>query len=89
MTKESIADRIQHELIRLTQHPQSQKIITKVLNDEYETFKDKNLDEIIKEQQFKNYSQLVLNELKTYLNLKDKTETYQTSCSAVYSIPRR
>ena len=63
MTKESIADRIQHELIRLTQHPQSQKIITKVLNDEYETFKDKNLDEIIKEQQFKNYSQLVLNEL--------------------------
>ncbi|EHQ76966.1 PF04286 family protein [Staphylococcus epidermidis VCU057] len=74
MTKESIADRIQHELIRLTQHPQSQKIITKVLNDEYEIFKDKNLDEIIKEQQFKNYSQLVLNELKTYLNLKDKTE---------------
>ena len=63
MTKESIADRIQQELIRLTQHPQSQ-IITKVLNDEYETFKDKNLDEIIKAQQFKNYSQLVLNELK-------------------------
>lgn len=74
MTKESIADRIQQELIRLTQHPQSQIIITKVLNDEYETFKDKNLDEIIKAQQFKNYSQLVLNELKTYLNLKDKTE---------------
>lgn len=71
---EYITDRIQHELIRLTQHPQSQKIITKVLNDEYETFKDKNLDEIIKEQQFKNYSQLVLNELKTYLNIKDKTE---------------
>ena len=64
MTKESIADRIQQELIRLTQHPQSQIIITKVLNDEYETFKDKNLDEIIKAQQFKNYSQLVLNELK-------------------------
>lgn len=74
MTKESIADRIQQELIRLTQHPQSQIIITKVLNDEYETFKDKNLDEIIKAQQFKNYSQLVLNELKTYLNLKDKTQ---------------
>ena len=53
MTKESIADRIQQELIRLTQHPQSQIIITKVLNDEYETFKDKNLDEIIKAQQFK------------------------------------
>ena len=64
MTKESIADRIQQELIRLTQHPQSQIIITKVLNDEYETFKDKNLDEIIKAQQFKNYSQLVFNELK-------------------------
>ena len=74
MTKESIADRIQQELIRLTQHPQSQIIITKVLNDEYETFKDKNLDEIIKAQQFKNYSQFVLNELKTYLNLKDKTQ---------------
>ena len=74
MTKESIADRIQQELIRLTQHPQSQIIITKVLNDEYETFKNKNLDEIIKAHQFKNYSQLVLNELKTYLNLKDKTQ---------------
>ncbi|MBM6009719.1 DUF445 domain-containing protein [Staphylococcus epidermidis] len=65
MTKESIADRIQHELIRLTQHPQSQKIITKVLNDEYETIKgtSKHLTNIMKKI---NLRQLVEEQINTF-----------------------
>ena len=31
MTKESIAERVQHELIRLTRHPKAKVIIDKVI----------------------------------------------------------
>ena len=39
MTKESIVERVQHELIRLTRHPKAKVIIDKVIRDEYETLK--------------------------------------------------
>ena len=47
MTKESIADRIQHELIRLTNHPKAKRIVNQVINNEYETFKQLSLEKII------------------------------------------
>ena len=37
MTKESIADRIQHELIHLTNHPKAKRIVNQVIDNEYET----------------------------------------------------
>ena len=47
MTKESIADRIQHELIRLTNHPKAKRIVNQVIDNEYETLKYLNLNEKI------------------------------------------
>ncbi|SUM70446.1 membrane protein [Staphylococcus saccharolyticus] len=47
MTKESIAERIQYELIRLTEHPKARSIINKVIHNEYETLKYKQLGELI------------------------------------------
>src|SRR5699024_7624060 len=55
MTRESIADRIQHELIRLTNHPKAKGIATQVINNEYETMKSKTLSEVMNEQQFESF----------------------------------
>ncbi len=52
MTKESIADRIQHELIRLTSHPKAKGIIDQVIHNEYETLKNQSLGQVVKEDQF-------------------------------------
>ncbi|WP_217971317.1 DUF445 domain-containing protein [Staphylococcus xylosus] len=55
MTKESIADRIQHELIRLTNHPKAKDIANQIIDNEYETFKSKQLSEVLDEQQFQSF----------------------------------
>lgn len=52
MTKESIADRIQQELIRLTSHPKARTIVTSLITNEYQTFKDKSLKELLDASQF-------------------------------------
>lgn len=52
MTKESIADRIQQELIRLTSHPKARTIVTSLITNEYQTFKDKPLNELLDASQF-------------------------------------
>ncbi|WP_436854208.1 DUF445 domain-containing protein [Staphylococcus caeli] len=54
MTKESIAERIQHELIRLTDHPKAKAIATQIIQSEYETMKAKQLSEVVNEQQFES-----------------------------------
>ena len=61
MTKESIAERIQHELIRLTQHPKARTIINQVIRNEYETLKNKTLIELIDKEQFENISSQQVN----------------------------
>ncbi|OIX94609.1 hypothetical protein BFN02_10390 [Staphylococcus equorum] len=55
MTKESIADRIQHELIRLTKHPKAKAIAKQVIDNEYETVKAKNLNELVSESQYNSF----------------------------------
>ncbi|NQD99705.1 DUF445 family protein, partial [Staphylococcus xylosus] len=55
MTKESIADRIQHELIRLTNHPKAKVIANQIIENEYTTFKSKQLSEVLNEQQFQSF----------------------------------
>ena len=55
MTKESIADRIQHELIRLTKHPKAKAIAKQVIDNEYETMKAKNLNELVSESQYNSF----------------------------------
>ncbi|MDU6960969.1 MAG: DUF445 family protein [Staphylococcus sp.] len=74
MTKESIADRIQHELIRLTNHPKAKRIVNQVIDNEYETLKRQSLKKIIDEAQFSNLSYSVTLLITSYLNLNEKID---------------
>ncbi|PTF17996.1 DUF445 domain-containing protein [Staphylococcus devriesei] len=75
MTKESIADRIQHELIRLTRHPKAKSIIDKVIHNEYETLKKQPLEQVVKEEQFIKISNATSQLITNYLNLNQKVDT--------------
>ena len=74
MTKESIADRIQHELIRLTNHPKAKRIVNRVIDNEYETLKRQPLKKIIDEAQFSKLSDSVTLLITSYLNLNEKID---------------
>ncbi|PTE43255.1 DUF445 domain-containing protein [Staphylococcus equorum] len=69
MTKESIADRIQHELIRLTKHPKAKAIAKQVIDNEYETMKAKNLNELVSESQYNSFKTSVTELVVGYLDV--------------------
>ncbi|MDK9851629.1 DUF445 domain-containing protein [Staphylococcus equorum] len=69
MTKESIADRIQHELIRLTKHPKAKAIAKQVIDNEYETMKAKNLNELVSENQYNSFKTSVTELAVGYLDV--------------------
>lgn len=69
MTKESIADRIQHELIRLTKHPKAKAIAKQVIDNEYETMKAKNLNELVSESQYNSFKTSVTELAIGYLDV--------------------
>ena len=71
MTKESIAERIQHELIRLTQHPKARTIINQGFETNM-TLKNKTLIELIDKEQFENISKSTSELVLSYMNLNDK-----------------
>lgn len=54
MTKESIAERIQMELIRLTNHPKAREIVAQLINNEYNTLKNNELGTVVSPEQFNN-----------------------------------
>ena len=66
-----IADRIQQELIRLTNHPKAKSIIDQVIQNEFETFKNKQL-ELVSEDQFENIATTATSLMITQFNLQDK-----------------
>ncbi|MEK5197426.1 DUF445 family protein [Staphylococcus sp. FSL H8-0121] len=72
MTRESIADRIQQELIRLTRHPKAKSIIEQVIKNEVETFKNKRLGELVANHQFKQMATTTSTLIITHFNLYDK-----------------
>lgn len=69
MTKESIADRIQNELIRLTKHPKAKAIAKQVIDNEYETMKAKNLNELVSESQYNSFKTSVTELAVGYLDV--------------------
>ena len=75
MTKESIAERVQHELIRLTRHPKAKVIIDKVIRGEYETLKSQPLSNVVKEEQFTNIRESLVHLIMTNLQLNEKMDT--------------
>lgn len=71
MTKESIADRIQHELIRLTNHPKAKAIANQIIENEYATFKSKQLNEVLNEQQFQSFKTSVTDLAMGYMDINN------------------
>ncbi|AID01766.1 DUF445 family protein [Staphylococcus xylosus] len=71
MTKESIADRIQHELIRLTNHPKAKDIANQIIDNEYETFKSKQLSEVLNEQQFQSFKTSITDLVIGYMDINN------------------
>lgn len=71
MTKESIADRIQHELIRLTNHPKAKVIANQIIENEYTTFKSKQLNEVLNEQQFQSFKTSVTDLAIGYMDINN------------------
>lgn len=71
MTKESIADRIQHELIRLTNHPKAKDIVNQIIDNEYETFKSKQLSEVLNEQQFQSFKTSITDLAIGYMDINN------------------
>lgn len=71
MTKESIADRIQHELIRLTNHPKAKIIANQIIANEYTTFKSKQLSEVLNEQQFQSFKTSVTDLAIGYMDINN------------------
>lgn len=71
MTKESIADRIQHELIRLTNHPKAKDIANQIIDNEYETFKSKQLSEVLNEQQFQSFKTSITDLAIGYMDMNN------------------
>ncbi|MCI8278073.1 MAG: DUF445 domain-containing protein [Staphylococcus xylosus] len=71
MTKESIADRIQHELIRLTNHPKAKDIANQIIDNEYETFKSKQLSEVLNEQQFQSFKTSITDLAIGYMDINN------------------
>lgn len=75
MTKEHIAERIRTELIRLTSHPQAKRIAVQVIENEYETLKQKKLEELVSEDQFATFSNSLSTLALQHLDIKRKAHT--------------
>ncbi|PHK50829.1 DUF445 domain-containing protein [Staphylococcus edaphicus] len=74
MTKESIAERIQHELIRLTSHPKAKAIATQIIENEYETMKSKQLNELLNEDQFNSFKTSVIELAISYMDIEKTSQ---------------
>lgn len=72
MTKESIAERIQMELIRLTNHPKARQIAAQLIRNEYHTLKGKHLNQVLSQAQFTNIKDKITPIVMAYLDIPQK-----------------
>lgn len=72
MSRESIAERIQMELIRLTNHEKAREIAAKLIENEYQTLKQKPLDEVLSQPQFEQMKAKFVPLMMSYLDLSTK-----------------
>ncbi|MCD8879004.1 DUF445 domain-containing protein [Staphylococcus kloosii] len=75
MSKESIVDRIQSELIRLTSHPKANAIASKIINNEYQNLKQQHLNEVLDDEKFAGMQQSVATLIANYLNIDKQVNT--------------
>lgn len=75
MSKESIAERIQSELIRLTSHPKARAMAYEIIINEYESLKEQQLSEILDDNKFDGMKASVATLIVNYINIDKQVNT--------------
>lgn len=75
MTKEAIAERVQAELLRLSEHPKAKRILKTQIQEEYQRLKSMPIRDIITKDQFNDKLEKFIEECISHLQIKQKMHT--------------
>lgn len=75
MTKEAIAERVQAELLRLSEHPKAKRILKTQIQEEYQRLKSMPIHDIVTKDQFNNKLEKFIEECIPHLQIKQKMHT--------------
>ncbi|PTF90096.1 DUF445 domain-containing protein [Staphylococcus chromogenes] len=72
MTKEAIAERVQAELLRLSEHPKAKRILKTQIQEEYQRLKSMPIRDIVTKDQFNDKLEKFIEECISHLQIKQK-----------------
>lgn len=75
MTKEAIAERVQAELLRLSEHPKAKRILKTQIQEEYQRLKSMPILDIVTKDQFNDKLEKFIEECISHLQIKQKMHT--------------
>ncbi|MDT0747189.1 DUF445 domain-containing protein [Staphylococcus chromogenes] len=75
MTKEAIAERVQAELLRLSEHPKAKRILKTQIQEEYQRLKSMPIRDIVTKDQFNDKLEEFIEECISHLQIKQKMHT--------------
>lgn len=75
MTKEAIAERVQAELLRLSEHPKAKRILKTQIQEEYQRLKSMPIRDIVTKDQFNVKLEKFIEECISHLQIKQKMHT--------------
>lgn len=75
MTKEAIAERVQAELLRLSEHPKAKRILKTQIQEEYQRLKSMPIRDIVTKDQFNDKLEKFIEECISHLQIKLKMHT--------------
>ncbi|WP_419791376.1 DUF445 family protein [Staphylococcus chromogenes] len=75
MTKEAIAERVQAELLRLSEHPKAKRILKTQIQEEYQRLKSMLIRDIVTKDQFNDKLEKFIEECISHLQIKQKMHT--------------
>ncbi|UXS76303.1 DUF445 domain-containing protein [Staphylococcus chromogenes] len=75
MTKEAIAERVQAELLRLSEHPKAKRILKTQIQEEYQRLKSMPIRDIVTKDLFNDKLEKFIDECISHLQIKQKMHT--------------
>lgn len=75
MTKEAIAERVQAELLRLSEHPKAKRILKTQIQEEYQRLISMPIRDIVTKDQFNDKLEKFIEECISHLQIKQKMHT--------------
>ncbi|PTF40426.1 DUF445 domain-containing protein [Staphylococcus chromogenes] len=75
MTKEAIAERVQAELLRLSEHPKAKRILKTQIQEEYQRLKSMPIRDIVTKDQINDKLEKFIEECISHLQIKQKMHT--------------